>query len=71
MIAVAEFNLSTVISFIIIALYNIAFGLASGPVTWLYMPEILPDVGVGISSAFVWVNMGIIGYFFPIIKDKY
>jgi len=68
---IAIYDLSDTFSLVILIGFNIGYGLASGPVTWLYMPEILPDIGVAISAGILWFFMGLVGYFFPVVKDNY
>jgi len=47
-------------------LYEIAFGFSLGPITWLYVAEILPEKGVSIATLFNWVCVSIIFLLFPV-----
>ena len=53
----------------IILVYMFSFGISLGPIVWLYLPEILPEKGVSIAALANWVGCGIIGLFFPMVKD--
>ena len=53
----------------IILVYMFSFGISLGPIVWLYLPEILPEKGVSVAALANWVGCGIIGLFFPIVKD--
>lgn len=39
-----------------IMLYIITFGLSYGPVLWIFVAEILPDIGVGIAILINWIG---------------
>ena len=51
----------------IIFIYNFGYGLALGPVTWIYNADILPDTGVAISTTLTWIFDYVIGLFFPLV----
>jgi MFS family permease len=53
----------------IILLFMFSFGISLGPIVWLYLPEILPEKGVSLAALANWVGCGIIGLFFPMVKD--
>jgi len=36
--------------------YIVAFGCTLGPVVWLYIPEIVPDVGIGLTTLVNWLT---------------
>ena len=46
-----------------------SFGISLGPIVWLYLPEILPEKGVSLAALANWVGCGIIGLFFPMVKN--
>jgi len=68
---VMYFNLASYYSVIIIVTYVMGFSLGSGPITWLYMADILPDTGVSFASAVLWLFTVIVGLGFPWIKNTY
>lgn len=45
--------------------YILSFELSSGPITWLYMAEIMDDKGTGVASALNWLMNCIIGAVVP------
>ena len=59
------FKLPPLISVIAISIYMLGFGLAAGPITWLYMADILPDFGVAICVCNTWIFTALNAYFFP------
>lgn len=56
-------------SFLSILCYIFFFALGSGPITWLYLPEILPPEIKGPAQSSVtainWLSNFIIGMYFP------
>ena len=55
----------------ILFFFIFGFGISLGPIVWLYLPEILPEKGVSIAALIVWLFTAIIGYVFPLAKDKF
>jgi hypothetical protein len=53
-----------------IFIYVIGFGVSLGPIVWLYLPEILPELGVGLSALSCWLFTFAIVFLFPIMKDN-
>ena len=51
--------------------FMIGFSLGAGPITWLYMADALPDIGVSISSSANWLFVAIIGIGFPLANDNF
>ena len=47
-----------------IMLYIIAFGLSYGPVLWIFVAEILPDIGVGVAILLNWIGAFAVAQFF-------
>lgn len=45
--------------------YLIAFQLSLGPITWLYLAEILPEKGISIAVLFNWIATSIVAQVFP------
>ena len=68
---VSYFELSSIYALISILIFSIGFGLAAGPITWLYLSDILPPIGVGVCTMNVWIFTILVGYFFPYINDNY
>lgn len=49
--------------------YMIGFGLSVGPLPWVYMADILPDVGLGVAALANWLTVFLIGMAFPPIAS--
>ena len=45
------------------------FGSSLGPGIFMYVAEILPDMGVGVVTLSNWIEVLIIGLLFPILAD--
>lgn len=59
---------SPVLKFLIWA-YMIAFGLSAGPVPWVYIADILPDMAVGVAVLANWMSAFVIGLgFTPVVN---
>ena len=70
--AVDQFNVSQKwIKIVLVAVFLGGYSLSTGPITWLYNADILPDIGVSLTAALNWVFTGIIGLGFPWVKDNY
>lgn len=64
-----------VITTVCVLTFVAIFEFSSGPITWLYMSEIMEDKGTGIASALNWLMNCIIGAVTPyaitaLTKDK-
>ena len=64
-------ELSSYLALIIICLYIFAYALSSGPIIYIYAADILPDVGVGIVMAIMWVLYILNAYLLPIARKKF
>lgn len=53
----------------IILLYIFSFAISYGPVTWIYLAEILPPKGIGIAVSASWITTILVGLGFPILKN--
>ena len=40
---------------ILVGIFLFGFGLSFGPITWIYVADILPDIGMGICVANLWI----------------
>ena len=49
--------------------YVFSFGMSLGPIVWMYMAEVLPDVGMAVATFINWIFTLIIGLTFPIVKE--
>jgi len=47
--------------------YAVGYGISLGPIVWMYIPEILPDVGVGVAVLANWVFAVIVIQTFPLL----
>ena len=56
---------------IIIFTYIVGFGIGNGSITWLYMADILPDIGISFASAILWLFTVLVGIGFPWIKNTF
>jgi sugar porter (SP) family MFS transporter len=57
------------LSKVMIFVYIVAFECSLGPIVWLYIPEILPDVGVGAAVLFNWIFATIVVLTYPQIPS--
>lgn len=48
-----------------VIIYIVAFEFSSGPITWLYMAEIMGDKATGFASALNWFGTCLIGGIVP------
>ncbi len=51
------------------SLFMFAFGFGTGPITWTYWVDILPDIGIGVCSMFDFGLSAVIGYIRNWIDD--
>ena len=54
---------------IAILVYIFAFGISLGPIAWIYVAEILPDIGISLAALVNWVSAVIIIQTFPLVQD--
>ena len=54
-----------IITTVCVLMFVAIFEFSSGPITWLYMSEIMEDKGTGIASALNWLMNCIIGAVTP------
>ncbi len=54
-----------------VALFIFGFCMGNGPITWIYMADILPDVGVAFATAVLWVFSAGVGIVFPAMKNAW
>ena len=54
-----------------ISIFMFGFCIGLGPASWIYISDILPAVGISLSTTVIWITMGLIGYFFPMIRKNY
>lgn len=55
----------------LVLLYIFSFGVSLGPGVYVYLPEILPEKGVGLSLMFNWISCFFIGLIFPIMLETF
>ena len=65
------YQLESYYSIIIIVTYITGFSFGSGPITWIYMADILPGIGISLASAVLWLLTVFVGLFFPWFTNKY
>ena len=53
-----------------IFMFIVLFGISFGPVPWIYVAEILPDIGIGIAVVFNWLGSFLVALFFPVLSNK-
>ncbi len=51
--------------------YIVSYGISAGPIIYIYCADILPDIGVGISMAVMWICYMSMAYLFPQAKDAF
>ena len=49
--------------------FMIGFGLSMGPLPWVYLADILPDIGLGIAGCSNWFTTFLVGIAFPPIAS--
>ena len=64
------FGLSIYYNSASIFIYMIGFCLGAGPITWLYLADVLPDIGVSIASSTNWLFVAMIGIGFPWVNTN-
>ena len=47
--------------------YMAGYGISLGPIVWMYIPEILPDLGVGVAVLANWLTSSIVIQVFPML----
>ena len=52
------------ISFVMILLYLGAFMLSTGPIAWVYIPEVCVDAGSGLAVASQFMNATLLSFTF-------
>jgi sugar porter (SP) family MFS transporter len=60
-----------IITKIAVFVYTIGFGFSLGPIVWLYIAEILPDIGVGVAVVFNWSFAMIVVQVYPLLPDSW
>jgi len=50
--------------------YVLEFGLSLGPLPWVYISDILSDMGIGNVALANWVSVFVIGLVFPSVADS-
>lgn len=64
-------NLQAVVSFGALLVFVLFFGLGAGPITWIYLPEVLPDEikgrGASLGTCLNWVATFLVGLSFPVM----
>lgn len=48
--------------------YVFSFGMSLGPIVWIYMAEVLPDIGMAVATFVNWIFTLTIGLGFPIVR---
>ena len=71
LLVISTINHWNIISSVLIELFSIGFALGLSVMTWIYIPEILPDEGISISSAVNWIGTAITGFFTPILIEYF
>ena len=59
-------KLGSIFTLIFICMYMFAFGIGPGPMVYLYIPDILPDIGVGTLMGTMWIFDVVVSIGFPI-----
>jgi len=55
------------VSRVTIFVYAIGFGISLGPIVWVYLPEILPDIGLGVAVLVNWLSGMVVVEFYPLL----
>ena len=77
LLMLGTFGLYKVNGFVIqsVILYRFAFEISSGPITWIYLAEILEDKAMGLCAGLIWFGTLVVSAILPSIaasvgKDK-
>jgi len=62
-------KLSSFFTLVLICFYMFAFGIGPGPLVYLYIPDILPDIGVGTLMGTMWIFDVVVSIGFPIAVE--
>ena len=54
-----------------VGVFIFGFCMGNGPVTWIYMADILPDVGISLVVTVLWIFTAGVGLGFPAMKDTW
>lgn len=54
----------------LIFIYLLGFGFSLGSISWIYVSEILPDIGIGIAFMSNWLACFVVAWAFPNIVDS-
>ena len=68
---VSYYNLSAYLALLTVSLFISGFSLAAGPITFIYLADMLPDIGVSFCVSWGWVFSVLLGYYFPTFKARY
>jgi len=55
---------------IVLFFYVFGYGLGAGPITWLYLADTLPSIGVGFVAMFGDLFAILIGEFYPVLSTS-
>jgi len=59
---------ANVVMVVFVLLFITFFEMSSGPITWLYMAEIMPDKSLTIATSLNWITCLVISIILPVIK---
>ena len=51
-------------------LFIISYGLAAGPIIYIYLADTLPDIGIGLIVSTMFLGHAMISFAFPLIKES-
>ena len=57
------------IAIIFVFTYMFGYSTSAGPLFFIMAAEILPDIGLGLVLLSNWIEVLIVGFFFPILAD--
>lgn len=64
-------GLEAIVSFVALLAFVLFFGLGSGPIPWIYLPEVLPNEikgrGASLGTCINWLATFLVGLSFPIM----
>ena len=65
-----HFDFSLVLIILAVCLFIISYGLAAGPIIYVYLADTLPDIGIGMIVSAMFFGHSIVSYIFPIAKER-
>ena len=63
-------DLSLIFIVISVCVYIVSYGMAYGPIIYVYLADTLPDIGIGLIVSIIFLDHTVVSYAFPLIKES-